>query len=190
MALTLQRIKPAPLAEIAAACELEEAGRAVLDPADTAGSFLEKLLAAGALQDAVRFLAAALPPRECVGWACLCLRKMAPPEPETHGKTLLDAAERWVRAPGDESRRAAFDTANSLGPDSAPGLLAMAAFFSGGSIATAGTEEAVPPPEGVYARLASGAVFLAAIPGDAATVPDRLRACLTLGIDIAKGHPG
>jgi hypothetical protein len=189
MALQLQRIKSGSAAEIAASCELEDAGRAVLDPADSPGAFLEKLLAARAFHDAVRFLASALPPRESIGWACLCVRRLVPLDPETPAKIQLDATERWVRAPGDESRRAALDAATRLGPDSPTGLLATAAFFSGGSIAPAGMQE-TPPPEGVYARLVSGCIFLAAIPGDPVTIPDRLRACLDLALNITRGHAG
>lgn len=189
MALQLQRVKTAAASDIAGRCELEEAARAALDPSDTPGAYLEKLVAASAFHDAIRFLAAALPPREAIGWACLCLRRTAPPAPESPEKAILDAAEGWVRSPGDETRRAAFDAATKLGSSSPAGLLALAAFFSGGSIAPAGMD-AVPPPEKVSASMIAGGIFLAAIPGDPVRIPERLHACLNLGIDIAKGQKG
>jgi hypothetical protein len=189
MPLQLHRIKISEAAAIASNCELEEAARAALDPSDTPGAYLEKLVAASAFHDAIRFLATALPPREAIGWACLCLRRTAPPAPESPEKAILDATEGWVRSPGDETRRAAFQAATERGSGSPAALLALAAFFSGGSIAPAGME-AVPPPERVSASMIAGGIFLTAIPGDPVQIPQRLQACLNLGIDIAKGQPG
>ena len=90
--------------------------------------------------DAVRFLAHALPRRECVWWAWVCARKAAGAEPAPAIKSALDATERWIVQPTEDHRRqtlpfgeladfgtpagaaalSAFMTSGSLGPPSAP----------------------------------------------------------------------
>src|SRR2546423_1326844 len=63
-----------PAAEVAAAVSLSDNARALLPPALTARQFLDALAAAPLPDDAIRFLAAALPKREAVWWGVLCAR--------------------------------------------------------------------------------------------------------------------
>jgi hypothetical protein len=55
------------------------------------------------------------------------------------------AAERWVSNPDGENRRAAKIAVDKEGLESPSAFLALAAFFSGGSIAPANLEPVAPP---------------------------------------------
>jgi hypothetical protein len=104
---------PAPklAADIAKPLNLSDAGRAVLAPAHTARQYLDALVAANHHEDALRFLAAALPKRESVWWGVLCVKDVMKAMPEPQAKALA-AAERWVKDPSEGNRRAAAAAAD------------------------------------------------------------------------------
>lgn len=118
---------------------------------------------AGRLHDAVFFLSQALPRYETVAWAARSVRDLTPkgphsgPEIEALKTTLL-----WVQDPSEARRRAAWDAAARMPRHSPERLVALAAFFSGGSIAPPDCPP-VPAPREAAGRLAAGAVLVAAI---------------------------
>ena len=112
------------------------------------GKFLDLLIEQGHLLDAIRFLAHALPQAEAVWWACRCVTEIAGPESAGgQGQAALEAAAR----PGcstrpSENRRACWAAAEAAGSATPAGCAAMAAFWSGGSLAPPDLP-AVPPGE-------------------------------------------
>ena len=66
----------------------------------------------------------------------------------------------WVQDPSDQRRRAAHDAAKRIGDRTPAQLVALAAFFSGGSLSPP-QYPAVPAPPHATGRLAAGAVLLA-----------------------------
>jgi hypothetical protein len=151
---------------------------------------LDRLERAGLLIEATRLIAHALPAREAVWWACACSRHTAPsgenPATET---TLRDAAEEWVRKPTDEHRRTAMKQAETAGFGSPEAWAAVAAFWSGDSMAP--PEAPKVPPQPHFTGLAvAGAVALAAARGPAARRETRLRHFLVSAKDIAGGGVG
>ena len=70
---------------------------------------LERLEQAGFLTEATRLVAHALPKREAVWWACMCVSHTAPPDLPSIDRAAREAAEEWVRQQTDKSRRLAFD---------------------------------------------------------------------------------
>jgi hypothetical protein len=108
---------------------------------------LDRLEQAGLLIEATRLVAHALPAREAVWWACACSRHTAPsgvnPAVETK---LRDAAEEWVRRPTDEHRRAAMKQAETAGFGSPEAWAAVAAFWSGDSMAPPEAPKVPPQP--------------------------------------------
>ncbi len=140
---------------------------------------------AGSLDEAVTFLAQALPRYEAIVWAADCLRALMPPNTlETPDGAAYRAALQWIREPSDAHRWLAHDLATAPGSGVGAGVsLAMAAFMSGGSI----VPETAPPvqasPE-LAGRLA-GAAILAALSGHP-TRAAALAKCLDAGEKIAK----
>lgn len=151
-------------------------------------AFLDKLVENDRLQEANRFLAHALPKREAVWWACLCARDVVPESDET-AANLLKLAEAWVRKPTDENRRSAMTAAEEAGFDSPASWAAVAAFWSGDSLAPADMPPVAPSDE-LTGTAVAAAGMLAALGGDPVMAPDKFREFLDKGIDVAQGGSG
>jgi len=129
-------------------------------------SLVQALVADGKAPEALRVIAAALPPREGVWWAWVSARHAAqlaaagaePPAPLT---AALAAVEQWIANPDDDRRRAAWAAAQAAGLETAAGCAAGAVFFTSGSVAPADVAP-VPPPAGIDRMLTGNAVGLAA----------------------------
>jgi hypothetical protein len=159
---------------------------ALTRPNQTAGQFLTELLKTSDFPRATQFLAAALPKRAAVWWACQCVREShasAGPSAEA----ALRAAERWAGEPTDEHRRAAFAAAEAAGVATPAGCAALAAFLSDGSLAPPDVA-AVPPAEHLTASAVAGAVMLAAVAGQPERAAQRFEKFLALGTDVARGN--
>jgi hypothetical protein len=149
-------------------------------------AFFDALCAAGRHDDAVEFLAQALPRWEAVAWAARSVRDLDPPG-QAADAAALKAALLWVQDPTEARRRAAESAAEASAPDSPARLAALAAFFSGGSVAPDDAEP-LPAPRDAAGKLAAGAILVAS-----ARSPDMdaaLQACLSAGAEIASGSRG
>jgi hypothetical protein len=141
-----ERVVAAKAAPICAKLALPDRVRGLLRANPDAAIFFKALVARGEHESATTFLAHALPPREGVWWACLCAEA-------AHGENLpkdeeiaLLAAVRWVLEPTEANRRAAEAPGKALGIISLCGNLALAAFWSGGSINPPDRPLRPPPP--------------------------------------------
>lgn len=158
---TWSRVKWTEAAQIAERLEWkQDLGAAA---AGSPENFFSGLRREGRLHEAAFFLGQALPRFETVAWAARAVRDLTglapPPGPDADA---LKAALLWVQDPSEGRRRAAWDAAG-LAEDQAPErLAALAAFFSGGSIAPADCPP-VPAPQEAAGRFAAGAVLVAAI---------------------------
>lgn len=178
-----------PTAEILGRFTLSQAGAASARSELAPAVVLDALMAADCWADCVRLLAFGLPKREAVWWACLCARHTMPdvlPELES---VALAAAEGWVLQPGEASRRASWAAVEALGFEAPVSWCAVAAFWSGGSMAPPDTPR-VPPGELLTAKAVSAAVLLAAARHDSVAMPQRFRNFIAWGIDIANGGRG
>jgi hypothetical protein len=147
--------------------------------------YLNLLVANHLYADAVRFLAHALPRRECVWWAWVCARRSSGERPAPQIKSALDATEKWIAQPNEENRRAAKEAADAAGPASAAGCAGLAAFFSGGSLAP---PEAPPVPPGEYltAKAVTGAVIFAAVTPAPAKAPEQFKSFIAQGVEVTQ----
>lgn len=173
---------PAP-ADVAKAAELDGDALAVLHPEHSARDFATALLNAERFEDAVRFVAHALPKREAVWWALLCAREAAGNAPTAEVKASLDATDMWIRHPGDDQRRAAMAAAQKATFGTAAGCAGLAAFLSGGSLSVPGQPD-VPPGPFLTAKAVFGGVALASIGDDPKTAPVRFRRYVEQGLYI------
>jgi hypothetical protein len=179
--------------EPAQRCALGEAARGLLDPHASPADFLDRLMGAGHLADAVRFLAQALPAREAVWWSCLAAR-LAQRDADAQAtgaqvQAAQRAAESWVFQPSEDNRRLAHASAQATDFQSPASWAAMAAFWSGGSMAPP-SAPAVPVPAGLVGQAVSAAVILAAVQHRPEQAPVRLAELLEDGLDIARGGNG
>jgi len=178
------------LAAILPHLALDERGRAALVGAADVASALAALEGATLLEAAARLAAHALPPREAVWWACMCSRHTAASGEDPAAEAALrDLAEEWVRRQGDAPRRAAMAAAQAAGFGSAEAWAAVAAFWSGDSMAP--PEAPKVPPEPHFPGLAAaGSVALAAARGDARRREARFVRFLASAHDISRGGAG
>lgn len=152
----------------------------------TPHAYFDALCAAGRTTEAVEFLAQALPRWEAVAWAARAVREMGGMDEEADARALK-AALLWVQDPTEERRRAAQDAAEGAEPDSASRLAALAAFYSGGSIAPPDAE-VLPAPRDAAGRFAAGAILTAAARSE--DMDEALAASLGVGTAIATGQGG
>ena len=173
-------------ADLAKPLALSDAAKALLTPEHTPRQYFDVLAAQPALaEDAIRFLAVALPKRESVGWALACVRA-AVPKPSPAEAKAIASAEAWVKDPSEVNRRACGNAAEGAGHGTAPGCLANAAFWSGGSLSAPHLPPA-PPRDDLTAIAVTAAVLLAAVI-DPANAPAHRSRFVALGADIASGR--
>jgi hypothetical protein len=122
-----------------------------------------------------------LPKREAVWWACQCVRPAS-----GAAASAIQAAEAWVAEPSEARRRAAQPAAEAAGVGTPAGCAALAAFFSGGSLAPPDLT-AVPPADDLTETCVAGALDLAAVQAEPEKAPERYRRFLTLGLEVADG---
>ena len=154
-------------------------------PADECAplEYVGQLLASRRPADAIAFLAYLLPRREAVWWARQCVGAILGARADT---AALHAAEDWVRAPDEESRRVALDIGKAGDQRTATTWLALAAGWSGGSLI--GAEHApVLPPQSSCAKAANAAIVLAVCTVDQRAMPAWISACAEAGMRFADG---
>jgi len=182
-----------PVVTVRNLCEqakLGDAAKALLKDEHTSRQFLELLVGKELFPDATRFLAFALPKREAVGWGCLCVRHSLGTEDAAQISKTQVAAERWVSNPDEKNRQAAQAAIAEDGPENPSDLLALAAFYSGGSV-VAPNLEPVPPPDHVTPQLVAGAVMIVAVQTKPEKAAEKYRVFLQKGMALmARMKPG
>jgi hypothetical protein len=146
--------------------------------------YFEQLRASDRLVDAARFVAHALPRLETVAWAARTVRDLPSPDgnADRADELALRAALLWVGDPTEHRRHAAYSAAMACKMSSPERLAALAAFFSGGSIAPPDLAPVLAPRETV-SQFAASAVLVAA--ERSRDMNSALTRALDAGADIA-----
>jgi hypothetical protein len=146
--------------------------------------YLRALVKSRTPEDAVTFCAYLLPRRVAVWWGHQCLTNL-PDILAQQDHALLAAAEDWVREPEEERRYAALD-AGMAAPAKTPGAwIALAAGWSGGSMAPPGSAPVVPPPH-LTARAVNAGVLSAVARVALKQRAAVLSACVSMGIQLTE----
>jgi hypothetical protein len=173
-------------AEVCRHFPLGEAARKLLHDGLGPRQYLDLLVEKELFADAARFWAHALPKREAVWWACLCSRLSAGAGMPGPAAAAVQAAEYWAATASEDDRRKAQAAAEAAGLNDPAGCAAMAAFWSGGSLAPPNAPT-VPPGEHLTAQAVAGAVMLAAVRTAPEKAPEKYRRFFALGCDVAAG---
>lgn len=150
-----------------------------VDPA----SYVRQLLGGPRPKHALTMLAYTLPRREAVWW---CRRCLAPMLGAAGEDACARAAEDWVRAPEDETRRTALDLGASGETSSPTAWLALAAGRSGGSV-SAPDQEPIPAPPQACAEAVAAALALAVAQQPPTEIRAWIEACGKSGLAFAEG---
>jgi hypothetical protein len=185
----LRKLAEADFATVVERAALPPEAASSLQGCSDIESALDCLESAGFALEATRLLAHALPKREGVWWACMCASVTSPPDLPEQDRLAQECAEQWVRRQSEDLRREAMAYAEAGGCSTAEAWTAVAAFWSGDSIAPVG-ERAVTPLPFQPGSAVAAAVSLAAVRGDGKRYPERLKQFLGSGRDIAAGGNG
>jgi hypothetical protein len=151
-----------PLRRLCDRAKVGDEAKALVTEESSTKPFIGLLVEKELFRDAIRLVAYLLPKREAIGWGCLCVRHALASQKDNPLPDVQVAAERWVSAPNEENRWAAKQTADKEKPKTASGLLAMAVFFAGPSMAPANVQ-AVPPPDHITSEMVANAVILSGV---------------------------
>jgi hypothetical protein len=176
-------------AKAAEVCKLFSPGdeaKKLLEENLTVLAFLQLLMKQQLWEDAANILAHAISKREAVWWACRCARSVSASNAPAAIAEALKVAEQWVKDPSEENRRPAEEAAMAAGFGTPAGCAAVAAFWSGGSLAPAG-QPVIPPDETLTAGAAADAVLLAAVATEPEKAEEHYVQFLNEGIKIAEG---
>ncbi len=176
--------------EICLRFKLSAQALALLNESLTKEDFLQQLINKHFYSDAVNFLAHALPKRESIWWAYLCVDAVEQLSVEKNQAVIeiLQLIKTWIYRPQETVRRKIEPFTEQFPSERAISWVALAVFWSGGSITPLGKPE-VQPVDYLYAKAVAGAIMLAAT-----VVPEKLdqhyQYFLSQGLDIAKGGSG
>ena len=150
-----------------------------VDPLD----YARRLLAGRRPLQAVAVLAHTLPRREAVWWGRRCVATLTGAAGEDD---CARAAEAWVRAPEEPTRRAALDLGLAGDKKRPTTWLALAAGRSGGSLSAPDKEPVAPAPE-ACAQAVGAAITLAIVAKDPRELRGWIEACVASGLAFAAG---
>jgi len=167
---------------------LSPPAKEIIEQSSNSLIFLKNLITAELYPDAVHFLAHGLPKREAIWWAYLCADTCILDEYQILSTEVLDLIKMWIYSPKEETRRKIEPFPEKLHFQSPASWVALAVFWSGGSI-TAKDTPVVLPADYLYAKGVSGSVMLSAvhIPSE---INKRYQQFLERGILIAEGKSG
>jgi hypothetical protein len=172
-----------PMAAAAAGLfPLEPASKELLAQDMAVPHFVELLSSHEQYLDALRLVAHALAKRSSVEWACRCVRLVSGDDLSPVEAAAIKAAEDWVADPSEERRRQAGSAADAA-KQVPGGWAAMAAFWSGGSMAPPQVP-VVPPGPTLTAHAAGGAVMLAAVARQPEKAPEKYMRFLEIGREL------
>ncbi|HVA48806.1 MAG TPA: hypothetical protein VNH11_20740 [Pirellulales bacterium] len=183
----LNKVEAKTAAEICARFELGEQAKLLPREGIAPAAFLERLIGERQFLDAVRFLAYALPKREAIWWAARCARLVAGAASTPEQQSALEVTERWCAQPSEELRRAAMAASEKAQLKTPAGCVALAVFFSGGSLAPPDVP-VVPPADDLTARTVAGAVLMAAVVSQPEKAEEKYPRFLEQGIAVASGQ--
>jgi Family of unknown function (DUF6931) len=187
MAETVFTRKPPDKAvEICRRFDAGDDARCLLRDDLTADGYLLLLIDKQLHDDALKLMAHWLPKPEAIWWGCLCVWKTCRPNPSEKDVAALQAAVQWVVDPTEEHRRQAETAGQKAGASTPSGCLALACFWSEGSMAPAGQPEVAPPPY-LTGQIVAAALNLAATQAEVDSRTEHQRLFIQLGREVASG---
>lgn len=189
-----KKIQEEKAIEVCQRFELQNEVKMILKETDTPASFFEKLIQGEHYIDAVRFLAYGMPKRESIWWSYLCAYQVEKAIDIDKNKLcliikILEGVKRWVYNPNEEDRFAVKEAAEALQFKASSSWVAMAVFWSGGSV-NPPEDPKVEPGKYLTAQAVAGAISLAAVLYNPEKAKEKYKRFLEQGINIANGGNG
>jgi len=166
--------------ELSVTASLSGAACALVKEDSVASVYLESLEQQQLYQDAIKFLTYKLPTDAGIKWAIACIKELSSPESKQQKDEPLDASDQWVKMPGDPTRWAAKKASDKTEKNGPSNLVAMAVFFSGGSMAPPGAPE-TPPPQYAAQKFIAGSILVTVVSHQPKDANQRYQQALKLG---------
>jgi hypothetical protein len=147
-------------------------------------AFCRALLDGDIPEEAVTFCAYLLPRRVAVWWGHQSLNRLKDVL-EEQDRSMLALAEEWIREPEEDRRYAALDAAMGARAKTPGVWVALAAGWSGGSLAPRGMAPVSPPPY-LTARAVNTAILAALARIPIAQRKTTLRDLVEMGVGLAE----
>lgn len=170
--------------DIAKQVTLGDEAKKLLREGQTPRQYLDLLIDKKLYQDAANFWAHALPQREAVWWACLCIRQSSGGKLPEKEFVALEVAERWCGKPNEDFRQPALPAAHAAGFDTAAAWAATAVAWSSDNLSA---DQVIAADESKFTHAIKGSLLLATGTTDAADAATMYRRFLRLGIEVADG---
>ncbi|MCU0877366.1 MAG: hypothetical protein MUF06_06225 [Pirellulaceae bacterium] len=169
--------------------ELELAGEpaAIAKQVATGPELVAALTTAEMFAKAVRVQAHILPKRLAVWWGVNAVRELALADFPPTETAAVDAAAEWAIDPSESRRRDAESAAGATKYNGPGSWLAMAVFWSGGSLSAPHLPE-VPPDDKLTGQGVTNSLMIAATYQAPLEAKNRYRAMLATAIKIASGE--
>jgi hypothetical protein len=167
--------------ELSSVSDLSGPALALVQEDSTPAAYLDSLEKHALFQDAVQFLAHKLAVDSGIKWACTCVRELQAPEQQKDEP--LEAAEQWIKTPGDKTRWAAKEAADEAKTTGPGNLAAMAVFLSGGSLAPEPAPATMPPPYSAQ-KMIAGTVLVAVVGHEPQKAAERYKRALAMGKEL------
>ncbi len=147
---------------------------------------IEQLSASGDLLEGVQFMARWLTKREAVWWGAMCLWQSRRPQMSAPAEATLQAIVQWVLEPDEDKRYLVREKSRVVKATEPVSALAMALFFSGGSISKPGLPE-VEPDSDATADMVAKTLRLVAMRVPDYRLDDAYQQFLRIGMEIVAG---
>ena len=170
------------LEELCVQIELDDHALEYLDAGQTPEAFADALVSAGQPIDAVRVLAHAMPKTQSVQWALAAIDAFAKQQMTEKERFAMETAEKWLKEPVEENRRAAMAEAETLEYGSAAACVAAAAGWSGGSMVPPDLD-VIPPDPLLTGRMSS--ICIQMVASHQEDVDEYYRQVIELGKSLA-----
>jgi len=173
---------PITAEELCQSLALEEASKRLLRPNLLPEPFIDALVEQQQYADAIRVLAIYLPKPTAIRWALECFTTAGHGTLSPTDQNCVHTVHAWLDEPGDSQRRAAKDAAEASEYSGPVSWIAMAVFWSGGSIAPPDLPEVTPDPE-LCGQGVNAALLMLATQGDPTRAQERFLRIVQAGQD-------
>jgi hypothetical protein len=152
---------------------LDEEAQECVSPHGNSRQWVDELVSAGHVSEAVRVLALVLPKKYALAWGCECLRvalSRSVSDSREVDRAGIVLTERWLANPTEDHRRAALEFAERGKFDTAGAWIAAAAGWAEGSMGPKDLEQVVAPPESLTGEAVVAALLTFALSDADATM--------------------
>jgi len=148
--------------------------------------FVEALAGQEKFLDAVRVLAFAMGKLTVIEWAHRCVSIAGGEGLSKVDQRALELVQRWLGGRNEELRREIYAASQAAEHSTPASWVAMAAFWSEGSMGPPPPAPPLAPGPTQCAHAATGAILLAAVAKEPEKAPDKYREFLRVGLEMAK----